>query len=141
MKIHSKAVHTGDRKKAGPHIPAVTPIHTASSFFYDSMEQLDRVFGREEPGYCYSRFENPSTTALEELMTALEGGHGALACASGMAALQMAVLAALTDRRKSIVAANVLYGATTAMLMNVFEPTGVGVRFTDMCDLDALRAA
>ena len=141
MKIHTKAVHAGDRKKTGPHIPVTTPIHTASSYFYDSMEQLDRVFGQEETGYSYSRYENPSNSALEELVTSLENGHGALACASGMAAVQMAIVTALADRRKSIVAANALYGATVSLLLNVLEPTGVSVRFVDVCDLDALRAA
>ena len=139
MRIHTRAVHAGDRKKAGPHIPVTTPIHAASSFFYESMEQLDRVFGQQEKGFSYSRYENPSTAALEELLTVLEGGQGALACASGMAAIQMAVVTALADRRKSVVAANALYGATVSLLLNVFEPTGVSVRFVDVCDLDALR--
>jgi cystathionine gamma-synthase/methionine-gamma-lyase len=105
------------------------------------MEQLDRIFGQEEQGYCYARYDNPSNAALEELITAMEGGHGALACGSGMAALQMAVVAALNDRRKSIVAANALYGATVSLLMKVLEPSGVAVRFVDVCDPDALRAA
>src|SRR5947207_1707738 len=105
------------------------------------MEQLDRVFGQTEQGYCYARYDNPTAAALEELMCALEGGDGALACASGMAAIHVAILTALTDRRKSIVAANAMYGATVSLLMNVFEPTGVSVRFADMCDLDGLRAA
>jgi len=105
------------------------------------MEQLDRIFGREEEGPCYARYDNPSAAALEEVVCALEGGHGALACGSGMAALHMAVMTALTDRRRSIVSANAIYGATTAMLMNILEPSGVSVRFTDVCDLDALRAA
>jgi len=141
VKIHTKAVHAGDRKKAGRHIPVTTPIHTAASYFYESMEQLDRVFGQEEPGFSYSRYENPSTAALEELMTALESGHGSLACASGMAAMQMALVTALADRRKSVVAANALYGATVSMLLKVLEPMGVAVRFVDVCDLDALAAA
>jgi cystathionine gamma-synthase/methionine-gamma-lyase len=141
LKIHTKAVHAGDRKKAGAHIPVTTPIHTAASYFYESMEQLDRIFGQEEQGYCYARYENPSNVALEELVTALENGHGALACASGMAAVQMAVVTALADRRKSVVAANALYGASVSLLLNVLEPTGVAVRFVDVCDLDALRAA
>ena len=141
MKIHTKAVHAGDRKKAGAHIPVTTPIHTAASYFYESMEQLDRVFGQQEPGFSYSRYENPSTAALEELMAALENGHGALACASGMAAMHMAVVTALADRRKSVVAANALYGATVSMLLKVLEPMGVAVRFADVCDLDALGAA
>jgi cystathionine gamma-synthase/methionine-gamma-lyase len=141
VQIHSKAVHAGDRKKLGPHIPTTTPIYTASSYVYDSMEQLDRIFGQEEQGPCYARYDNPSAAALEELMASLEGGHGALACASGMAAIHMAVLAALADRRKSVVAANATYGATVSLLMNVLEPMGVAVRFVDVCDLDALRAA
>jgi len=141
LKIHTKAVHAGDRKKLGSHIPVTTPIYTASAYSYDSMAQLDRIFGQEEQGPCYARYDNPSAAALEEVVCALEGGHGALACGSGMAALYMAVMTALTDRRKSIVAANAMYGATTAMMMNVFDPSGVSVRFADVCDLGALRAA
>ncbi|MGA2271815.1 MAG: PLP-dependent aspartate aminotransferase family protein [Bryobacteraceae bacterium] len=141
MKIETQAVHAGDRKKPGPAIPVTTPIHTASSYFYDSMEQLDRVFARTEPGYSYARYDNPTNAALEELMCALESGHGALACASGMAAVQMAVVTALAGRRKSVVAADALYGATIGLLNNVLEPTGVAVRFADIWDLDALRAA
>jgi cystathionine beta-lyase/cystathionine gamma-synthase len=140
LQIHSKAVHAGDRKKPGAQIPVTTPIHTASSYSCESMEQLDRIFGQEEAGYCYARYDNPSTAALEEVITSLEGGHGSLACASGMSAIQMAVATALNDRRKSVVAANALYGATISFLMNVLEPTGVAVRFADVCDLDAVRA-
>ena len=140
MKIHTKAVHAGDRKRAGTHVPVTTPIHTATSYFYESMEQLDRVFGDAEKGYCYARYDNPSAAALEELMCALESGDAALACASGMAALNTAILSALTDRRRSIVAANAMYGTTVGLLMNVFEPSGVSVRFADVCDLASLRA-
>jgi cystathionine gamma-synthase/methionine-gamma-lyase len=141
LKIHTKAVHAGDRKRAGTHVPVTTPIHTATSYFYESMEQLDRVFGDAEKGYCYARYDNPSAAALEELMCALESGDAALACASGMAALHTAILSALTDRRRSIVAANAMYGTTVGLLMNVFEPSGVSVRFADVCDLASLRAA
>ncbi len=141
VRQQTKAVHAGDRKKEGRHIPVTTPIHTAASFFYESMEKLDRVFGREEPGFSYARYDNPTNAALEELCTALEGGHGALACSSGMAAIHVALLAALTDRRKSIVAANALYGATVNLIMNVLEPLGVAVQFVDMCDLAATEAA
>ncbi len=141
MNIHTQAVHSGDRKRTGAHVPVTTPIHTATSYFYETTEQLDRVFGDVEKGYCYARYDNPSTGALEELMCALEGGDAALACASGMAALHTAILSALTDRRRSIVAADALYGATVGLLMNVFEPSGASVRFADVCDLGALRAA
>src|SRR5262245_1237545 len=109
MKIHTQAVHAGDRKKPGQQIAVTTPIHTAASYICESMEQQDRIFGKEEPGYAYARYDNPTNAALEELLTNLEGGHGTLACASGMSALQIAVQTALVDRRKSIVAANALY--------------------------------
>jgi len=141
LKIHTKAVHVGDRKQAPDSVPVTTPIYTASSYFYESMERLGRVFTGEEEGYCYARYDNPSTAALEELMASLENGHGALACASGMAAVQMALATALADRPKSVVAASALYGATIGLLMNVLEPAGTAVRFVDVCDLDALGAA
>ncbi|HTD44495.1 MAG TPA: PLP-dependent aspartate aminotransferase family protein [Bryobacteraceae bacterium] len=141
MKFESKTVHAGDRRKPGNFVPVTTPIYTAASYFYESMEQLDRVFGREEAGPSYARYDNPTTSALEALMTELEGGHGAFACSSGMMALHMAVLAALVDRPKRVVAGSVLYGATTQMLMAVFGALGVETTFVDMCDLAAVEAA
>ncbi|MGB9456117.1 MAG: PLP-dependent aspartate aminotransferase family protein [Bryobacteraceae bacterium] len=141
MKIQTQAVHAGDRRKAPGAIPVTAPIYTASSFFYETTEELDRVFGLEQAGYCYARYDNPTAAALEELVTVLEGGRGALACASGMAALQLAIETALAERRKSIVAAEALYGASIKLLLNVLEPRGVEVRFADASDLDALGAA
>jgi cystathionine beta-lyase/cystathionine gamma-synthase len=141
MKFESKTVHAGDRRKAGNFVPVTTPIYTAASYFYDSMEQLDRVFGREEAGPSYARYDNPTTSALEALMTELEGGHAAFACSSGMMALHLAVLAALVDRPKRVVAGSVLYGATTQMLMTVFGALGVETTFVDVCDLAAVEAA
>lgn len=139
MRIQTQAVHAGDRRKAGPQVPVTTPIYTATSFYYDSAEKLDRIFGHEEEGYCYARYDNPTNAALEELVTALEGGAGTLACASGMAALQIAIETALTDRRRAIVAADALYGATIKLLVQVLEPAGVEVRFVDICDLAAVE--
>lgn len=141
MKIHTKAVHAGDRKKPGRQIPVATPIHTAASYYYDTTEELDQVFADEAAGFCYTRYDNPTTAALEELMTSLENGHGSLACASGMAALQMALSTALADRRKHVLAAGALYGATYKLLLNVLEPMGVETRFTDICDLPAVEKA
>ena len=65
MKIESKAVHVGDRKKPGPSIPSTTPIYTASTYIYDDTEQLDKVFGEEIEGQSYSRYGNPTNDALE----------------------------------------------------------------------------
>ena len=112
MKIESKTVHWGDRKKAGNFVPSTTPIYTASTYIYDSLEQLDRVMALEESGASYARYDNPTRSALEELVRELESGAGAIACSSGMAGIHIAVLAALMDRPKRVVAANMMYGAT-----------------------------
>ena len=141
MKFESKTVHVGDRKKAGNFIPVTTPIYTASSYAYESMDQLDRIFGREEEGPSYARYENPTVTALQELVNELEEGHGTLACSSGMMAMHLAVLAALVDRPKRVVAGHVLYGATTNMLMTVFGALGVETTFADASDPAAFEAA
>jgi len=141
MKFESKTVHVGDRKKAGNFIPVTTPIYTASSYAYESMDQLDRIFGREELGPSYARYDNPTVTALQELVNELEGGHGTLACSSGMMAMHLAVLAALVDRPKRVVAGHVLYGATTNMLMTVFGALGVETTFADASDPAAFEAA
>jgi cystathionine beta-lyase/cystathionine gamma-synthase len=141
VNIYSKAVHAGDRKRTGSHVPVTTPIYTATSFFYDTAEQLDRIFAQEEQGYCYARYENPTNTALEELSAALENGAGALACSSGMMAIQVALQAVLTDRRKHVVAAHALYGATIKLLMNVLEPLGIETTLVDICDLEATSKA
>src|SRR2546421_5449893 len=138
VKIHTKAVHAGDRKKQGSAIPTTTPICTATTFAYESLAELDRIFSREIPGYSYSRYDSPTSAALEELTSALESGHGSLACASGMSALHIALLAALADRKKCVLAADALYGASVSLLMKVLEPMGVAVSFADMCDLAAV---
>ncbi len=139
MKNESKLVHSGDRKKPGPFIPVTTPIYTAASYFYESMDLLDRVLGREETGPCYARYDNPTTSALEELVNDLEGGAGAIACASGMSAVHLSILGALMDGPRRIVSANVIYGATSSMLMNIFAPLGIETTFTDPCDLAAFE--
>jgi cystathionine gamma-synthase/methionine-gamma-lyase len=139
MKLESKVVHSGDRKKTGSFVPVTTPIYTAASYFYDSMDQLDRVFAREEEGHAYGRYGNPTNAALEELVSDLEGGHGAVACASGMSALHIALLAALIDGPKRVVAASALYGATTNLLMSVLDPLGIETTFADIYDVAGLE--
>lgn len=141
MKIQSKAVHAGDRGRPSGQIPVTTPIYSSSSFIADTSEEQDRILGIQSPGFCYARYDNPTNAALEELIRDLEGGAGALACASGMSAVQVALTAALLDRRKSIVAADALYGASIKLMMNVLAPFGISVRFVDICDLDAVRRA
>jgi cystathionine beta-lyase/cystathionine gamma-synthase len=141
MKLDSKAVHTGERKRTGAYIPVTTPIYTAASYVYEDMDTLDRVFAREVEGPSYLRYNNPTTDALQEVLAVLEGGAGALACGSGMMALHMAIHAALADRGRRIVAAKALYGATIHLLVKILEPAGVSVRFADFNDLAEVERA
>jgi cystathionine gamma-synthase/methionine-gamma-lyase len=141
MNIHTKAVHAGDRKRPGPHVPATTPITLSSSFIYESIEDLDAVFEQPDKGFAYSRYDSPTNSALEELVTALENGRGTLACASGMAAIHIALQTALIDRPKRVVAAGALYGATLSLLNKILDPFGVETAYVDICDLDAVTQA
>lgn len=141
MKFASQVVHAGDRKRGCGHVPSTVPIHLGTTFFYNSAEKLDRVMGNEEDGFSYARYGNPTNQALEELAQAMESGTGALATASGMAAIQIAVQAALLDRPHSIVASNALYGATIKMFDQVFGSFDVDVAYTDVCDLESLQKA
>jgi cystathionine beta-lyase/cystathionine gamma-synthase len=142
MKFQSEVVHWGDRKRTpGLPVPSTTPIQLGTTFFYDSAETLDRVLGFEEPGYSYARYANPTNAALEELAAKLEGGAGALATASGMSAVQLAIQAALVDRRHTIVASRDVYGASIALLDQVFSSYEVETKYVDICDLSAVEKA
>jgi cystathionine beta-lyase/cystathionine gamma-synthase len=142
MKFDSLVVHAGDRKKnGGGVISSTTPIHLGTTYFYESAATLDRIFGHEEEGFSYARFNNPTSDALEQLTTALEGGHGSLACASGMAALHIAFQAALTDRPLRILAAQSIYGATIKLFDQVLGPLGVETSYVDICNLAAVEKA
>jgi O-acetylhomoserine/O-acetylserine sulfhydrylase-like pyridoxal-dependent enzyme len=140
MKPDTKAVHVGDRKRTGSFVPVTTPIHTATTYFYNNAADLDRVFAGEVAGPSYSRHGNPTNDALEELLTSLESGAGALACSSGMAALHLAITAALVDRRRVILSADAIYGATISLLVKVLEPAGIETVFADFCDEQAVAA-
>ncbi len=140
MKFESQVVHAGDRKRRpGVPIPSTTPIHLGTTFFYDSAATLDRVLGNEEAGFSYSRYASPTNDALEELATALEHGHGALATASGMAAVQIALQAALIDRPHTVIASHSIYGATIGLLDQVLCSFDVKVKYVDICDLAGLE--
>lgn len=142
MKFESQVVHAGDRKRTnGAAVPSTTPIHLSTTYFYESSERLDRVFGEEEEGFSYSRYASPTNEALEELTTCLEGGHGSLATASGMSAVQIAFQAALLDRPHSVLASHSIYGATVGLLDQVLGAFGVKASYLDFCDLDALESA
>ncbi len=141
MSPQTTLVHAGDRRKLGDYVPVSTPIYASSSFFYDTIDELADVFADRRPGQTYSRMGNPSTAALEEQVAVLEGSDVAFATASGMAAVHLAIMAGLLDRRQSIVAANVLYGGSLELLRSVLRHSRIEIRFCDFCDLEAVQQA
>lgn len=119
--------------------PAVAPIHTATSFGYDTTDQLDDAFTGAGP--FYQRNGNPTTEAFERACAALEGTEGAVAFGSGMAALHGALLATGLKSGDAIVASRDLYGVTARLLNEVFAASGVQSHYVDATDLDAAGEA
>ncbi len=137
----SIAVHAGERLPAFDTRPVTTPIYSSVSFEAPSAEVLDEVFGGTVAGYCYTRHGNPTVEALEETITKLEHGAGAIAFSSGMAAIHAALLAAGLKSGDALVSSQDIYGATHALFRDVMTPLGVRICLTAATDLDAFEDA
>src|SRR5437868_3928972 len=138
--IATQVVHAGEKDKAPTGQPTTTPIYASATYTYESMDQMDKVFGGELPGYVYTRHGNPTVTVLEELIQEIEGGTTARAYASGMAALHAALFACELSPGAVVLASHDLYGATTNLLLNIFGVLGIKTAFVDFSDLNTLRA-
>jgi len=138
LDIATQLVHAGERQVPAA-IPVTTPIYATVTYTYPSMAEVDKVFGGETPGYVYSRYANPTLTALETAVHALEGGFGASAFGSGMAALHAALLACDIAAGVTVLASQDLYGATIGLLNNVFTSFSVETIMVDYSDLSALE--
>jgi len=134
-------VHAGERGPRPDFTPVVTPIYDSVGYLYESMEQLDAVFAAERKGYVYPRYGTPTNAALEQAVAILEGGEAALSFASGMAAIHAALLAAGLEAGQSVVTAQDVYGASYALLANLFTSLGVRVRFVNIADLTSVERA
>jgi cystathionine beta-lyase/cystathionine gamma-synthase len=132
----TQAVHAGERRSHPDFTPVNTPIYQSASFVYDDIETMDAIFGGERPGYVYTRYGNPTVTALEHAIATLEGGETAVAYASGMAAIHATLLALEVVSGTAVMAAQDVYGATSTLLTTIFARQGVHVRLVDMTDLD-----
>jgi cystathionine beta-lyase/cystathionine gamma-synthase len=135
----TQAVHAGERAPRPDFTPVNTPIYQSASFVYDTVETMDAIFGGERPGYVYTRYGNPTVAALERAVATLEGAETAVAYASGMAAIHATLLALGVVSGVAVVAAQDLYGATSALLTTIFAHQGVEVRLLDMTDLDQVE--
>jgi len=133
------ALHAG----AGPD-PATgaraVPIHLTTSFVFDSSEHAASLFNMERAGHVYSRLSNPTNAVLEERVAALEGGVGAIATASGQAALHLAI-ATLAGAGSHIVSSSALYGGSHNLLHYTLARFGIATTFVKPGDIDGWRAA
>jgi cystathionine beta-lyase/cystathionine gamma-synthase len=137
--INTQLVHAGERQGPPAGQPVATPIYASATFTYDSMQEMDQVFGGEKPGYVYTRYGNPTTAALETVMRDVEEGAIACAYATGMAAVHAALIACDLKAGSTVLASQDLYGATTSLLQSVFSAFGVKTVTVDYSDLAQVR--
>ncbi len=116
------------------------PIYQTSSFVFDDAQDAADLFALKKFGNIYTRITNPTTDAFEKRIADLEGGVGAVATASGMAAITYAILN-LASTGDNIVAAKTLYGGTSTLFTHTFKKFGIAVHFVDPDDFNGYNAA
>ena len=116
------------------------PIHLTTSFVFESSEHAQSLFNLERAGHVYSRISNPTTAVFEQRMAALEGGIGAIAVASGQAALHLSI-ATLMGAGSHIVASTALYGGSQNLLHYTMRRFGIDTTFVKPGNMDGWRAA
>ena len=116
------------------------PIHLTTSFVFQSSEHAASLFNMERAGHVYSRISNPTNAVLEERVAALEGGAGAIATASGQAALHLAI-STIAGSGSHIVASSALYGGSHNLLHYTLARFGIETTFVKPGDIDGWRAA
>ena len=133
------ALHAGARPDPGTGARAV-PIHLTTSFVFESSDQAAALFNLERAGHVYSRISNPTNEVFEQRVAALEGGIGAIATASGQAALHLSV-ATLMGSGAHIVASTALYGGSQNLLHYTLRRFGIETTFVKPGDIDGWKAA
>lgn len=133
------ALHAGASPDPATGARAV-PIHLTTSFVFESSDHAASLFNLERGGHVYSRISNPTNAVLEQRVAALEGGVGAIATASGQAALHLAI-ATLMGAGSHIVASTALYGGSQNLLHYTLSRFGIETTFVKPGDIDGWRAA
>ncbi|MBA2645876.1 MAG: PLP-dependent transferase [Pyrinomonadaceae bacterium] len=137
--IATQVVHAGERGVVPAGIPVSMPIYATSTFTYDSMAEVYDALEGTTAAHVYTRFGNPTTDALAEAVRVLEGGRGACAYASGMAALHAALFVCDLAPGATVLASQDLYGATLNLLYTVFGAFGIQTLTADFFETEKLR--
>ena len=122
------------------HRARAVPIYQTSSYVFEDAAHAAALFDLQQPGHLYTRISNPTTAVLEERVAALEGGVGAVAVASGQAALHLSI-ATLMGQGGHIVASASLYGGTINMLLHTLPRFGITTTLVKPRDLAGFKAA
>ena len=133
------SLHAGTQPDPATGARAV-PIHLTTSFVFESSDHAASLFNLERPGHVYSRLSNPTNAVLEQRVSALEGGVGAIAVASGQAALHLSI-ATLMGAGSHIVASTALYGGSQNLLHYTLSRFGIETTFVKPGDIDGWKAA
>lgn len=133
------SLHAGAQPDPATGARAV-PIHLTTSFVFESSDHAASLFNLERPGHVYSRISNPTNAVLEQRVSALEGGVGAIAVASGQAALHLSI-ATLMGAGSHIVASTALYGGSQNLLHYTLARFGIETTFVKPGDIDGWKAA
>jgi O-acetylhomoserine (thiol)-lyase len=128
-RLGTKALHAGQVPDPTTNSRAV-PIYQTSSYLFNSSEHAANLFALKEMGNIYTRLMNPTTDVLEKRLAELDGGVGALALASGSAAISLAILN-LAKTGDNIIASNCLYGGTYNLFHHTLARMGITVKFVD----------
>ena len=139
FKFETLQLHAGQVVDATTKSRAV-PIYQTTSFVFEDTQEGADLFALQKAGNIYTRITNPTTSAFEERIAALEGGVGALAAASGMAALTYTILG-LAHAGDHVVAASTIYGGTFNLLKETLPRYGITTTFVDIDNLEEVEAS
>ena len=139
FKFETLQLHAGQVVDATTKSRAV-PIYQTTSFVFEDTQEGAELFALQKAGNIYTRITNPTTSAFEERIAALEGGVGALATASGMAAITYTILG-LAHAGNHVVAASTIYGGTFNLLKETLPRYGITTTFVDIDNLEEVEAA
>ena len=133
------SLHAGQQPDSATGARA-TPIYQTTSFVFRDTDTAAALFNAERAGHVYSRISNPTNAVLEERISALEGGVGAICTASGQAAMHLAI-ATIVDAGSHIVASRSLYGGSHNLLAYTMPRFGIQTTFVDPRDPEAFKNA
>ena len=139
LKFDTLSLHAGQQPDPATGARAV-PIYQTTSYVFDDTDHAASLYNLERPGHIYTRLSNPTVAVVEERVAALEGGVGAVATASGMAAIFLAI-ATLMDKGGHIVSSGSLYGGTHNLFSYTLPRFGITTTFVNPRDPKAFKDA